>query len=388
MATPADIAGAMRAPMSQREREMNTAMDLGLEYVPGQAAGTAARTATEKAQRSALEKSNSQIMSGYQPILDFYANQQQQTNARYATNAANLKSIFGALSGISAKDTANINSQFASSITKQQADLATRTAEQRAAQAAGAAQAAITGAERGNGPALVGSPTATATNQAIGQSNAIQQNWEGLMGAQQMNALTDVANRGAGYGQQEVAATNQMTQNLQEELASIGGQVAGIQGQIAQAKVARDQAIQSGEYEAAAAAQKTLDDLKLQELKNEGSLNVAKTAAAARVAARSTGGGTSTKPKTYAKGTTGTLQRIADTYGAADAADYQAQWDKVQAARPKDATAAFNLWIRYNPAINALDPAVKLDIKSAAKDFFNSLTYPKGGTSGGVQNTN
>lgn len=251
---------------------------------------------TADAQQAAMDKSNAQIQSSYQPILDFYKKQEADTNARYAQNAANLKNIFGALTGLSAKDQANVKAQFESSITKQATDLATRTAEQRAAQAAGAAQATATGAERGGGPAMVGSPTATATEEAIGQSNAIQTNWAGLMNAQKLNALTDITNRGEGYSQQEIAATSQMAQNLQDALAGIGGQVAGIQGQIAQAKVARDQAIQNGEYEAAAAAQKQLDALQLQELKNQGSLNVAQTAAAARLAAaKSSGGGTKTE---------------------------------------------------------------------------------------------
>jgi hypothetical protein len=253
----------------------------------------------EKASADALEKSNAQIQSGFQPILDFYKKQETDTSARYAKNTANLTSIFGALSGISAKDTTNINNQFASSITKQQADLATRTAEQRAAQTAGAAQAVATGAERGNGPALKGSPTATATEQAIGQSNAIQTNWEGLMNAQKMNAATDIANRGAGYGQQEVAAQAQLTQNLQEALANIGGQQASLQGQIAQAKVARDQALQEGQADAAAAQQKQIDAMELQASKNAGIENVAKI----RASAKSSGGGTSTTKKTTYKNT-------------------------------------------------------------------------------------
>lgn len=310
MATPASIASQMTPPVSQREKEMNAAMDYGFEYTPGQAAGTAARMAQEKASADAVTKSNNQIMSGFQPMLDFYAKQSADTSARYAKNAANLTSIFGALSGISAKDTANINNQFASSITKQQADLATRTAEQRAAQAAGAAQAVVTGAERGNGPAIKGSPTATATEQAIGQSNAIQTNWEGLMNAQKLNALTDVQNRGAGYGQQEVAAQAQLSQSLQDSLAEIGGQQASLQSQIAQAKVARDQAMASNDFEAAQAKQKQIDAMELQASKNAGIENVAKIRAAAKT---SGGGGASTKKSTYKNTTLDFRQQLLDS---------------------------------------------------------------------------
>jgi len=326
-----------------------------------------------KANQSFLDKSNAQIQSSYQPILDFYAKQQQTTQDRYAQNAANLKNIFGALTGISDKDKATINKQFESSVLKQQQDLAARTAEQRAAQAAGTAQAAVTGAERGNGPALQGSPTATATEQGIGQSNAIQQNWEGLMGAQQANAITDVTNRGAGYGQQEVAANTQLSQNLQDALAAIGGQTAGIDSQIAQAKMARDQAIASNDFQA---AQQAAD------LANK--LAVAKTAASARIgaaqitaAAKKSSGGTA-KKTTYTKDLTGTLQRVGDTYGTGTAAEFQTQLDNIQAGRPKDATAAYNAWIKkFGPRVSGLPQAAQVDLKATAKNYFNSITYPK-----------
>jgi hypothetical protein len=221
-----------------------------------------------------MAQSNAAIESAYNPVLDFYAKQQQQTQDRYAKN---------------------LNNQFASSITKQQADLAARTAEQRAAQEAGAAQLAQTGTERGSGPALGGSPTATATEQGIGQAGAIQQNWEGLMGAQQANAVTDIQNRGAGYGQQQIAAQNQMTQNLQDALANIGGQQASIKSQIAQAKVSRDQAIQSNQFDIAAAAQKQIDAMQLQGSKNKGITDVATIRASATLAAKRLGGAGSAK---------------------------------------------------------------------------------------------
>lgn len=297
--TPASIAARMAKPevISQREREMNAAMNAGLEYTPGQAAGTAARMQQEAADAAARAESDAAIESSYNPVLDFLKKQEQQTNARYAQNAANLKNIFGALTGIAAADTARINEQFKSSLTKQASDLAARTAEQRAAQEAGMAQLAETGAERGNGPALGGSPTATATQEAIGQSNAIQQNWEGLMGAQQANAITDIQNRGAGYGQQEVAANNQMAQNLQDALMGIEGQQVGIQSQIAQAKVARDQAIAANDAQAAQAAQDQLYALQLQASKNQGQMDVAQLKANATLAAKRLSGGSGSSAK-------------------------------------------------------------------------------------------
>jgi hypothetical protein len=342
------------------------------------------------AQQASMDKSNAQIQSSYQPILDFYKKQEDATNARYAQNAANLRNIFGALTGLSAKDEANVKAQFESSITKQATDLATRTAEQRAAQAAGAAQAVATGAERGGGPAMVGSPTATATEQAIGQSNAIQTNWEGLLNAQKLNAVTDITNRGEGYSQQEVAAKNQMTQNLQDALMGIQGQQAGIQGQIAQAKIARDQAIQNNEFDQAAALQKQIDAMDLQDLKNQGSLSVAQTAAAARLAAARTsaagGGGSSTKLPTYAKDIYGFQQKWTDRGVDSEALMGQLRQIEQSAIKgtplfqngvpvegqyaPLDAKAAYNAWLVKFGTRNGVPVASVY--KDAARDYFNT----------------
>lgn len=346
---------------------------------------------TEKATADALTKSNAQIQSGFQPLLDFYAKQSTDTSARYAKNAANLTSIFGALSGISAKDTTNINNQFASSITKQQADLATRTAEQRAAQAAGAAQAVTTGAERGNGPALQGSPTATATNEAIGKSNAIQTNWEGLLGAQKLNALTDVQNRSTGYGQQEVAAQAQLNQNLQEALANIGGQQASIQGQIAQAKVARDQALANGQADAAQAAQKQIDAMELQASKNAGIENVAKI----RASAKSSGGGTSTKKTTYKNTALDFRQQLLDDgLSPASTSDFiqgigsverqavnggtkKQVWDGtkyITVSAPLTGAQAYQLWATKYAGLKNTDGSLKYgDMVDYAKHYFYDI---------------
>jgi hypothetical protein len=278
--------------------------------------------------------------------------QKKQTEARYAQNFANLTNIFGALTGLSAVDTKRVNDQFTSSLTKQKADLEARTAEQRTAQEAGMAQLARTGAERGNGPALGGSPTATATEEAIGQSQAIQQNWEGLMGAQQANAITDIANRGAGYGQQEIAATNQMTQNLQDALMGIEGQQAGLEGQIAQAKIARDQAMASGEAQAAQAAQEQLYALQLQQYKNQGAMDVANLKANASIKLKGMGGAST--PKAL-KGTAGIAQ-------AAQAAGFELS--DVISQYEQAYTDAFN---GLNPGYDPNAPAVKAP-KTPSKD--------------------
>jgi hypothetical protein len=342
--TPATIAKAMAQTVGgQRAAEMAAAKAAGLEYTPGQAAGTAAKTAQEMAAADALAESNAGIESAYNPVMEFLNAQKKQTEARYAQNSANLKNIFGALTGLSAVDTKRVNDQFTSSLTKQKADLEARTAEQRTAQEAGMAQLARTGAERGNGPALGGSPTATATEEAIGQSNAIQQNWEGLMGAQQANAITDITNRGVGYGQQEIAATNQMTQNLQDALMGIQGQEAGIQSQIAQAKLARDQAMASGEADAIAAANKMLGELKIQELKNQGAMDVATLKANASLAAKRLGGGSASKEKVPASEA---IKARADKMGPT-------VFQQIQTSAGDAYNQAFAL---LNPRVNPNDP--------------------------------
>jgi hypothetical protein len=117
------------------------------------------------------------------------------------------------------------------------------------------------------------------------------------MGAQQANAVTDVKNRGAGYGQQEIAAIDKLMMNRDDDLLGLQGQEAGIQSQIAQAKIARDQAIASGKTEAAQAAQDQLYALQLQEYKNKGAMDVATLKANASLAAKRLSGGSSSTAK-------------------------------------------------------------------------------------------
>jgi hypothetical protein len=308
--------------------------------------------AQEAADAKDLADSNAAIQSSYNPVLDFLKKQQDQVNARYAQNSANLTNIFGALTGIADADKAAINKQFESSILKQKTDLQTRTAEQRAAQSAGAAQSVVTGAERGNGPALQGSPTATATEAGIGEANAIQQNWEGLMGAQQANAVTDATNRREGYSQQELAAINQLMMNRDDSLLGLQGQEAGIQSQIAQAKIARDQAIASGETQAAQAAQDQLYALQLQAAKNQGAMDVATLKANASIKLKGMGG--SGTPKAL-KGAAGIAQQ-------AEAAGFQLS--DVISQYERAYTDAFDA---LNPGFDPNAPAVKSP-KTPTKD--------------------
>ena len=364
--TPATIAAKMTQTVgAQRAAEMAAAKAAGLEYVPGQASGTAAAAAQAAAEQAALDKSNTAIESAYNPVIDFLKQQEQRAQDRYSENQANLKNIFGALTGLTAADTARINDQFTQSITQQQASLATRTAEQRAAQAAGEAQVVATGAERGSGPALQGSPTATATEQGIGQANAIQTNWEGLLGAQKNQAIADVAARGAGYGQQQVGAIQQLARNFEDTMAGLGGQQADLQSQIAQAKVSRDQAIQSNNWDMAAAAQKQIDAMQLQEAKNKGLTDVANIRAQTSIKLKGMGGTKAPKIPATAEGWMSTVDgQFGKGYGLAaiqSVEDAVTAINKANAKNPKAKTptkdAIWRKWSNDHPS-DAMAPKV------------------------------
>jgi len=204
----------------------------------------------------------------YQPVLDYLAQQEQAAKNRYAVNNANIKNIFGALTGLTAADSARITKQFTDSLTASKADLAARTAEARAGAAAGTEQAAATGAERGGGPEMAVNPVQVAAEEGIARSNEYATTWQNLQQANQQQAMADISARGAGYGQQEVGAIQQLAQNLEDKLLAIGGNTAQVQSDIAQAKFGQEKDIQEVKFQlseqakqaaaqaAAAAAQK------------------------------------------------------------------------------------------------------------------------------------
>lgn len=174
--------------------------------------------------------------SAYQPVLDYLAQQDQAVRDRYATNEANIKNIFSSLTSLTAADSARITKQFEDSLTASKANLATRTAEARQATAAGTAQAAATGAERGQGPAMAINPIQVAAEEGIARSNEYATTWQNLQDVNKTQAVADIAARGAGYGQQEISAINQLNRDLQDKLLAIGGNTAQVQADIAQAK--------------------------------------------------------------------------------------------------------------------------------------------------------
>lgn len=190
----------------------------------------------------------------YAPALNYLTQQEEAAKERYGKNKAALTSILGTLSDLSAKDSARINEQFTQSITQQQQALAARTAEARAGSAAGVAQAAATGAERGAGPGMAVNPIQTATEEGIGQANAYQQTWEGLMKANQMQAVQDTATRQTGFGYQQAQAVADLQKSLEDRLLTLSGNKAQVQADIAQAKYQAQQQVREAKYNEALAA--------------------------------------------------------------------------------------------------------------------------------------
>jgi hypothetical protein len=190
----------------------------------------------------------------YNPILAQLEAQKTAANARYESNQANLKNIFGALSGLAAADQAKIKEQFTQSITAQQQALASRVAEQRTATAAGVEQAVETGGERGSGPAMGVNPIQVAAEEGISQANAYQTTWENLQRANQAQAVEDTRARGEGYNYQQVAALQGLQQSLEQRLMEIGGNTAKVQSDIAAAKFGQDTGIAQAKYAEALAS--------------------------------------------------------------------------------------------------------------------------------------
>jgi uncharacterized protein YoaH (UPF0181 family) len=190
----------------------------------------------------------------YKPALDFLEQQRKFAQSRYESNAANLKNIFGALTGLAAADQARIKEQFTQSITASQTALAERMAAENAATAEGVAQAQETGAERGMGPGMAVNPIQSAMAEGQSQANAAATVWEGLQRANESQALEDTRTRQAGYGYQEVAATQALQDALNERLMGLEGSKAGVLGDLAQAKFGVQQNVAQAKYQEAVAA--------------------------------------------------------------------------------------------------------------------------------------
>lgn len=294
----AKLVAAQNKAQQEKKKQGGTG-STGKAGSTGKTGAASPGTATPK---SLSELLNIDVTGAYAPQLSYLETLQQKEQERYAQNKANISNLFGALTSLGAKDTAAINKQFTDSIAAQQLNLSNRTAEAKAGQTAGEAQVAATGAERGTGPAMAGSPTATATAEGIAASNAYQTQWEGLQNAMQNQAVIDIANRQAGYGQQEIGAIQQLQQNLDARLLELAGQSAGVAGDIAKAKLGVQQNIAQAKYGEAIDAR-----------------DYARQQAAAAAAAANSAARAAAKPKRYDSSIGGWTSKITDAGGSSDA---------------------------------------------------------------------
>lgn len=258
----------------------------------GATGGTAARPASS----SLADMLNIDVSGAYTPALTYLQQQEQLARQRYETNQANLKNIFGALSGLAAADQARINEQFTQSIAASQKSLADRMAAENAATAAGVAQAEATGAERGMGPGMAVNPIQAAQAEGQSQANAAQTVWEGLQGANQSQALADTRLRQQGFDYQQVAAMQDLQNSLENRLMDLSGQSAGVQSDLAKARLGVEQNVAQAKYSEALAARQA--------------------AAAAAAAANAPA-----KPTSYSKDVYGFQSRVNDAFRDASAFD-------------------------------------------------------------------
>jgi hypothetical protein len=222
-------------------------------------ASTAARTGSTSGGASASSSlTNLLRVPGidtiYNPILQQLEAQQTAANKRYETNAANLKNIFGALSGLAAADQAKIKEQFTQSLTAASNALQQRTQAATGAMEAGVAQAQATGAERGAGPGMAANPIQTATAEGNARATEYQTTWDNLQRVNQSQAEQDTRTRGEGYGYQQVAAIQDLQRSLEDRLMQIGGNTAQVQSDIAAAKFGQETNVAQAKYAEAVAA--------------------------------------------------------------------------------------------------------------------------------------
>jgi hypothetical protein len=180
--------------------------------------------------------------------MEFINKQVGAANTRYATNQADIKSIFGTLTTVRAQDRQKIQDQFTKSIADQQMSLANRTAEARAGSAAGAQQLAVTAGERGQGPMPTSTPVQRAAEEGIARSNEYQQTWEALQNVMSQQAQNDVTAAVRGYDYQQASALEQLRNNLEQRLSGLEGQGVDIQGQLAGARIAGQQSVAQANY--------------------------------------------------------------------------------------------------------------------------------------------
>lgn len=210
----------------------------------------------------------------YAPLEQNLKDQAIANANRYAQNQADVTSITGVLSQIAPQDKQRINQQFAASVQQQQEALAGRTAEARKGQLAGQQGAATAASEMGSGgmPVPTDSYSNQAINQGIAQSNQAQTNWAGLMGAMQQQQLGNADATQAGYGFQVANALQNLFRNRQTQIGGETQALNALQSQKAQSQLS-----------AQAAGAEMAQESALAGAKNQTALQVAQTAAKAKI---------------------------------------------------------------------------------------------------------
>ena len=219
----------------------------------------------------------------YAPLEQNLKDQAAANANRYAQNQADVSSITGVLTSIAPLDRDRVNKQFADSIQQQSENLASRTAEARKNQAAGAAGAQTAAGELGSGgmPAPTDSWSNQAVNQGIAQSNASQTGWENFMNAMKLQQTGNIDARQSGISYQVANALQQLSRNRQNELQQQNAAWNQLQSQKAQG------AIQAGISQAEMAQESDIANAKNQTAMNvalaraQGSKDVANIAAGA-----------------------------------------------------------------------------------------------------------
>lgn len=295
----------------------------------------------------------------YAPVLNFLNQQAGAANDRYKINKESISNIFGDLASIAEKDAVRIEEQFKQSIAQQQQSVAQRTAEARTAQAAGEQTQAQIATERGAGPEMAGSPTATATEEGIARSNEYQTTWEALQNVTQQQMQADISARGAGYGQQEVGAIQQLARSLEDRLMQIGGNTAQVQADIASARIAGQQQV----------AQASYSQLQ-QDAAMKAQMQVAKAAGS--------GTGTTAKTATGAAGSKKAVLSFVNTkFGAAEKKKIAQQLDAINAG-------GYKSWQQANAAFQAqYGSQWKTGVETKVEEYFRknySISQPSTGT--------
>jgi hypothetical protein len=281
MATPNDVASILNSwtgPKSgARYNEFASATKLGQAYTPGQAAGTAQAAYGDQQLRN-------QIAGNFSGSSKAISDAIAATQDRYGKNQADIKNIFGTLSTIRAADKAKIAQQFTSALQASQDRAAALNTQAQQQLAAGQQGAATAGAELGGGPTQM--PTDSLTSQAVAQGiadqNANQGVWNNLMQGMSQQQQGNVDTAVQGYNLQQAGALDALRRGYEESMLGLSGQQSALEDQISQAVAGVKGAQAQGQA-----------DLAVQQLKNQGALDVAKTRAAAKTA-----GGSSTKTTT------------------------------------------------------------------------------------------